>query len=55
MLAIETCGPEIDEQMVNRVFRAQVFNIFNKPQFDNPNESGATAGQRPSAFQARAR
>lgn len=25
-------------------FRAEVFNLFNKPQFDNPNESGATAG-----------
>jgi hypothetical protein len=24
--------------------RAEVFNLFNKPQFDNPNESGATAG-----------
>ena len=25
-------------------FRSEVFNLFNKPQFDNPNESGATAG-----------
>lgn len=25
-------------------FRTEVFNLFNKPQFDNPNESGATAG-----------
>ncbi len=25
-------------------FRAEVFNLFNHPQFDNPNESGATAG-----------
>ncbi|HTS75049.1 MAG TPA: TonB-dependent receptor [Bryobacteraceae bacterium] len=25
-------------------FRAEAFNLFNKPQFDNPNESGATAG-----------
>jgi hypothetical protein len=25
-------------------FRAEVFNLFHKPQFDNPNESGATAG-----------
>jgi hypothetical protein len=24
-------------------FRAEAFNLFNKPQFDNPNESGATA------------
>ena len=24
-------------------FRAEVFNLFNTPQFDNPNESGATA------------
>jgi hypothetical protein len=24
--------------------RAEVFNLFNKPQFDNPNTSGATAG-----------
>jgi hypothetical protein len=24
--------------------RAEVFNLFNKPQFDNPNESGAAAG-----------
>jgi hypothetical protein len=25
-------------------FRAEAFNLFNKPQFDNPNESGAVAG-----------
>ena len=25
-------------------FRTEVFNLFDKPQFDNPNESGATAG-----------
>jgi hypothetical protein len=25
-------------------FRTEVFNLFNKPQFDNPNESGAVAG-----------
>jgi hypothetical protein len=25
-------------------FRAEVFNLLNHPQFDNPNESGATAG-----------
>ena len=24
-------------------FRTEVFNLFNKPQFDNPNENGATA------------
>ncbi|HYA17329.1 MAG TPA: TonB-dependent receptor [Bryobacteraceae bacterium] len=25
-------------------FRTEVFNLFNRPQFDNPNESGAVAG-----------
>jgi hypothetical protein len=25
-------------------YRTEVFNLFNKPQFNNPNESGATAG-----------
>jgi hypothetical protein len=25
-------------------FRSEVFNLFNKPQFDNPNESGASSG-----------
>jgi hypothetical protein len=25
-------------------YRTEVFNLFNRPQFNNPNESGATAG-----------